>query len=1129
MVSTRHESQTTRLKFREKLVGKGLSTDALLKKLKTLQGELAAMDQETVDTNSLSTARKELINQSIILHRDKGVKACAACCIADLLRLYAPDAPYNQAELRDIFQFFFKQLTSNLKGTDSPYFDDYFSLLESLSTVKSVVLVCDLPNADVMMEDIFRDLFIVARRDLPKRICIFALDILIALVDESAHVPQRVLEKVLAQFMDNDPSGAAYRLAVDLFNAVPEKLQRNVCIYFTDLIVASGADDKYNETEIERLHQLVRAIGRECPNVLVTTVPQLEEELLANNAQLRAVATQTLGAMFADKSGAELVRKHPQTWAAWLNRKNDKAAAIRLKFVETCRTLLLSLADMRRAIEAALLPKLLDPDEKVRAAVCKVYGELDHEFVLHYVSMEMLQAIGGRGVDKKPTVRHEALNCLGKLFNSAYAEIEGKDASVIRHFAWIPNHILDILAANYLVRAEIEQVMMDHITPLPPLSSSKTDAAPSTSKLTDVDEVAWTERVLTVMTFLDEKAMTTFLTLTTIKYPRPTTFDLFLKFCVDFNGGIMDNNEDQITRSLKHTIQRLSAKFPDPQEAAEDLNTFAKKNDNRLFKLLGTAIDVNCTLKSLVKAMTEFNTRLQKSAPSIASTLAIVLRRAPLRIVNQSSVPILLSHIQRSRDTAQQARTLLDFISRHLPVLYNAHILALREAAESEENPMLMESSLQALAAVARMDASQLTVDDELIDMLKGYALSANHRHAKFATRILAHIDDREAICKDIVEIISGNLANASPVMLLAHTAVLVETVRFVPDAFEHRSDVITKFLVSEVLMKPLPSPEVCLDEEDDSVDDEWSDEMRPEIHVKVLALKVYRYRCLAHASEENALTYAVPVLKLYVNFLQYEGSSNPGSPNEESSRMRLQSAISLLHLVAIELYSRHVSSQFVRLAVVVQASSFDSCYNVRLAYLKKVLNLIRQKKLPARYNVIPFLTCLDPEDDVKNEAAKYMNAVMQSMPPALRVNNLELIFIHFLHLLAHHPDFSTELDDLVDMAKCIEFYLDIVGTPETISLLYHIAMKGKAVCDAEEQYNENLYVLSELAQELIKARVRQQSWNLESYPGKVKMPPDILKPHPNPEVANEVIKSVYLPDSVLVWLAERGKPAVKV
>lgn len=67
--------------------------------------------------------------------------------------------------------------------------------------------------------------------------------------------------------------------------------------------------------------------------------------------------------------------------------------------------------------------KLLDPDEKVRAAVCKVYSQLDYETALHYVSEAQLRAVAGRGMDKRHAVRVEAMNALGKLYSLAYPEM----------------------------------------------------------------------------------------------------------------------------------------------------------------------------------------------------------------------------------------------------------------------------------------------------------------------------------------------------------------------------------------------------------------------------------------------------------------------------------------------------------------------------------------------------------------------------------------------------------------------------------------------------------------------------------------------------------------------------------
>lgn len=194
----------TKLAFTEKLVGKNLGTDALLKKLKSLHTELAELDQETVDVNSLSSIRTQLINTSLLLHKERGVKAYVACCLADILRLYAPDAPYTQSELRDIFQFFFRQLSAGLKGTESAYYNEYFHLLESLSTVKSVVLICDLPNAEELMIEVFRDFFALIRRELAKKIELFIADILIALIDECQSLPSEVLQTIMAQFMDKN-------------------------------------------------------------------------------------------------------------------------------------------------------------------------------------------------------------------------------------------------------------------------------------------------------------------------------------------------------------------------------------------------------------------------------------------------------------------------------------------------------------------------------------------------------------------------------------------------------------------------------------------------------------------------------------------------------------------------------------------------------------------------------------------------------------------------------------------------------------------------------------------------------------------------------------------------------------
>lgn len=95
--------QGVALKFKEQLswkAGKQIPVTTLIKRLKTLSQELKELDQEDVDRDSLNRAAKELCLPGLLSHKDKGVKAYTACCLADMLRLYAPDAPYTLNQLK---------------------------------------------------------------------------------------------------------------------------------------------------------------------------------------------------------------------------------------------------------------------------------------------------------------------------------------------------------------------------------------------------------------------------------------------------------------------------------------------------------------------------------------------------------------------------------------------------------------------------------------------------------------------------------------------------------------------------------------------------------------------------------------------------------------------------------------------------------------------------------------------------------------------------------------------------------------------------------------------------------------------------------------------------------------------
>lgn len=158
------------------------------------------------------------------------------------------------------------------------------------------------------------------------------------------------------------------------------------------------------------------------------------------------------------------------------------------------------------------------------------------------------------------------------------------------------------------------------------------------------------------------------------------------------------------------------------------MQSFAKLNEPRLYKLLKTCMDSQTDLKGLVKATVrpylaiptsanlilqhDFEKRLDQSSSGITSTMSLFLRRASFRLINQSSIPSLLKRIHKAQSgphseaqiVASHAQTLLAFISKHSPSLYKLHISELCKGLTDEKNLATVEVCLQALSAVAHLD-----------------------------------------------------------------------------------------------------------------------------------------------------------------------------------------------------------------------------------------------------------------------------------------------------------------------------------------------------------------------------------------------------------------------------------------
>ncbi|CAJ0745043.1 23507_t:CDS:10 [Entrophospora sp. SA101] len=1061
--NTGEMTRSSSLKFKLKLVAtsKPLSTSELLKRLKSLFGELSTMEQEEVDQNSLKSITHDLINKSLMGHKDNGIKAYVACCISDLLRLYAPDAPYTDHELREIFVFFVQQL-QNIGKIDGPYFDLYFHLLENLSTVKIVLLILELQDYEEILIELFRNFFDVVRPELSNIVYSHMVDILEQLINDGNALPQDVIDIILAQFLRKrkDENPTAYRLACDVCRAATDKLQRYVCQYFTDVIVAAEktgtSADELND--FKTAHDLIKELNRVAPGLLLNVIPQLEEELKLDDLNLRMLATQVLGEMFSEKDST-LASRYDSVWRTWLLRRNDKVADVRCTWVEFCLPLYTNHHELADQINEAIITKLSDPDDKVRIAVCRVFCQLEYECASKHVKKDLFIELAKRCRDRKHGVRQEAIKALARLYNMAYLEILDNEANAPEKFGWIPSELLNTIYTNdNEIIASVENVLHEEILASNNVESTRMD------------------RLLVVFGSLEAKAKKAFFSILQRQKETINDMEIYLNLCENSMDVEVDGDADKADDMLNQTINRIAGKLPDPLKSVNHLSSFPKLNNSRIYKLIRGCMNPTSDYKTVKKSAKDALKCIEQLSPSSAETFSTLIRRISLTIINRDLIALLLDKI-RSMDTSKHngdsiiAHELFRETSHRFPAIFKPYFHELTDLAINEDDETT-EDSLEVLSKLAKTFPDETPQERGHIERFMKLSLEGTPKQAKFATIILGHVRQKDQLC------------------------TLSQCVLYAPIVYEEKSDSITNFIVKEILMKnyhkAVPGDDVEW-VEDHVIDDECK--------AKIMGLKVLVNRLLTVSDREVAVELAKPIFKLFWNLIREGGE--------------LLAVHNLLKLAHKKIYNSMISvGEFQELAFMIQ----DPCYQVRFGFASRLVKYCASYLLHARFLSIFFLTAHDPAHEIRDMVKVFLTRQSRATG-SIRDKNLlfEMSLVRLIHLLSHHPDFSHELNVLSEFIVYIDFFLNTIADSENISYLFCLAGKLKQVRDKQSlEQSENLYLLSDLTQHLIRAKCKSFSWPLTDFPGDVNLPNDLFSKLSNPEIISQITTKNYIPNEFM-------------
>ena len=345
-----------------------------------------------------------------------------------MLRIYAPDTPFSTDTLKVVFELF----VSQLRGVADPRgqsFARYYYLLERLAMVKSFVLMLDL-NCDDLVRQLFETLFESISADHSIRVESHMLDILVTVLEEIDAIPQMlidvILENLLASAKSEKP--ASYALARSLLAKCAKVLHRPLNEFMQACLPTGAATiDSDHKEEWPRLLVELASVN---VDLVAYLLPQLNEVVSIDDEATRLKGVELLAELL--RLPANLVHAYPQLLHALLAKFTDVSVAVRCTAIEHGISLAQqpSLTD---AVVAALKERVLDPEEKVRAALVHALCDACAATVRPFGPL--IESACHRMLDKREGVRSATRSRLSQLYcrhlSDGLRATGGKDTAAV--------------------------------------------------------------------------------------------------------------------------------------------------------------------------------------------------------------------------------------------------------------------------------------------------------------------------------------------------------------------------------------------------------------------------------------------------------------------------------------------------------------------------------------------------------------------------------------------------------------------------------------------------------------------------------------------------------------------------
>jgi len=962
-------SKSATAMFSKDFLAASLSNKELTKRLKAVLEETRSWPQGE-NTDKLKFIVNDIGESALQKHASFDVRLLVACIAADVLRVFAPDAPYDRNQLQSIFSLFQSSFYQLCNPTTLPR---AFYLLERLVSVKAFSLAASEEISDDILENLLATISSICQTGVDVTAESLLADCIVDVTEECNESSMSTL--LLDTFFEpistckNFESNQTARVFSYSLQRSPA-LQDAASQYLFDLKQKIGIESDLRDNVID----IIAMIAPIAPKALNLVMPALADDLKFDDSDVRTKVVSLLCKVFS--STGAYVSEFPELLKEFLGRINDKLISIRLSILNVAIDLVKSHPFTIPDVCAVLMSALNDGEETIRRIAVNVACE-NFKLLQQSGDASILKEAGKRMRDKKASIRKEAMQLFANIYHKAPAN-ERDDT-----YGWIINMVIgnarDPDSSD--VRGEVDSLLDEKFLP----ESSSPSAVFSS--------------VTALLAHLDYAGLAG---LAHLLHNKARIASELRRACV----MVCQSGSDPSL--IAACIQNLASFLPESLKAAEQLNAVFVYSSIKLAPKLLQCLDVVHDSSELRKRKRDLFQKLGQRS-SLQDFIDELFIHFQIGLFDRRWVQGLLSSVS-SQEILPSALKITKIVLASFPKTASSCNAIILECIQNDKTDCSV-----ALRAV-HANAEYFRDNSNFSNATKKLCASLNPHIAKLASRAYMSLGS-QASADTLVKQMKKNL-EVNEKCLAALAGLRQCAIMFPASIVQHGAD-IRRFVVDKLAI----SSASALSGGKSSIS--WL------AHAKIVGIKILGELscCLKDKPEDAGF-----VLQFFRDVITADGAVGGTESTEEfKADARLECGKGFLRFAACTDVSSQVSNSDIHLVSGLIADADGSVKKPFARQLYRFLTTLKaDDTLPWRFAAIFVLAANDSDHDFAARILmllKYTVGFMRSMyhraasAGTVAAAHLlpERVLPMVVHLLAHHPDFvdrNTSDADRTSVAK---------------------------------------------------------------------------------------------------------------